>query len=120
MTYEFIVYGDVRFNVDYSIDELKSFILSYIETNKEVGSFSYLRLCRALIDTAVKEGRLEGAQKNTYYQSPQLKPEVYSQISCLLWNFILSGKIFIDFYSNEYVTQIPNDTIFGINKAVVK
>jgi len=116
MSFEYTIYGDVRFDVNYNDAELNDFIISYIKSKKDEGSFTYLRLCKSLINTAVKDGRLDGAKPNTYYQSPQLKPSQYTRISKLLWDFILNGIIFIDFYNNEYVAHIPNDTTFGIIK----
>lgn len=116
MSYDFIVYGDVRFDISYSNEELKSMILLYITSKISEGSFTYLRLCKSIIETAVKENRLVDAKRKTYYQSPQLKAKEYTRISRLLWDLILEGKIFIDFYNNEYVAHIPNDTTFGINE----
>lgn len=120
MSYEFIIYGDVRFDVSYDDNELSSFILSYIKNQSNVGTFTYLHLCRALIETAIEEKRLIGAKANTYYQSPQLKPSQYTRVSMLLWRYILKGIIFIDFYNNEYVAHMANDTTFGINKESLK
>lgn len=119
MSFEFTVYGDVRFDVSYSDDELNVFIIEYIQSRTKEGYFTYLKLCRSLIETAVKENRLVGAKSNTYYQSPQLKPNQYTRISRLLWRLILQEKIFIDFYNNEYVAHFPNDTTFGINNDVI-
>lgn len=116
MSFEYTIYGDVRFDVDYNDAELNNLILSYIRSKKDEGSFTYLRLCKSLINAAVKDGRLVGVKPNTYYQSLQLKSAQYTRISMLLWNFILKGVIYIDFYNNEYVAHIPNDTTFGINK----
>lgn len=116
MSFEYTVYGDVRFDVNYDDEELRNYILSYINLHTEEGYFTYLKLCRSLLETAIKEGRLVGAKDNTYYQSPQLKPAQYRRISQLLWKYILDEVIFIDFYNNEYVAHIPNDTTFGINK----
>lgn len=116
MSYEYTVYGDVMFGLAYSDNELGENILSYIRAKKEAGTFTYLRLCQSLMDNALKEGKLVGAEKQVYYQSPQLKSSEYTKVSKLLWKFILEGKIFIDFYNNEYVSQSPNDTTFGINQ----
>ena len=116
MSFEYTVYGDVLFDVTYNDKELDDFILSYVKTHAEEGYFTYLKLCRSLLETAIKDGRLEGANDNTYYQSPQLKPNQYRRISMLLWKHILDGVIFIDFYNNEYVAHSPNDTTFGITQ----
>lgn len=116
MSYEFTVYGDVMFGLAYSDNELGDKILSYIKSKKESSTFTYLRLCQSLIDNAFMEGNLEGAEKQVFYQSPRLKPSEYTRVSKMLWKFILEGKIFIDFYNNEYVSQSPNDTTFGINQ----
>lgn len=116
MSYEFIIYGDVRFDICYNDEELEALILSYVRSKINEGSFTYLKLCKSIIETAVKERRLKDARENTYYQSPQLKAKQYTRISQQLWHLILDGKIFIDFYNNEYVARIPNDTTFGINE----
>jgi|GEM_PF-1288924 len=116
MSFEYTIYGDVMFGLSYSDEKLGDTIMSYIISKKENGTFTYLRLCRALIENAIEEGSLEGAEKHVYYQSPQLKPSEYTRVSKMLWKYILEGKIFIDFYNNEYVAHSPNDTTFGINQ----
>lgn len=116
MSFEYTIYGDVTFELSYSDQELGDRILNYIRSKKEEGLFTYLRLCRALINKAIEEDRLIGAEKQVYYQSPQLNPAQYTRVSRLLWKYILEGKIFIDFYNNEYVAHSPNDTTFGINQ----
>lgn len=116
MSFEYTIYGDVMFGLSYSDEVLGDKVLSYIMNKKEDGTFTYLRLCRSLITTAIDEGTLVGAEKHVYYQSPQLAPSEYTRVSKVLWKFILEGKIFIDFYNNEYVAHSPNDTTFGINK----
>lgn len=116
MSFEYTIYGDVSFELSYNDQELGERILAFIRSRKEDGMFTYFKLCRALIYQAIEEGSLVGAEKQVYYQSPQLKPAEYSRVSKLLWKYILEGKIFIDFYNNEYVAHSPNDTSFGINK----
>ncbi len=118
MSYEYTIYGDVTFILSYSDKELGDKILAYIRSKKEDGMFTYLKLCRSLIGVAIQEGSLVGAKKEVYYQSPQLKPSEYTRVSRLLWKYILEGKVFIDFYNNEYVAHSPNDTTFGINQEV--
>lgn len=118
MSFEYTIYGDVMFEFNYSDQELGDRILNYIRSKREYGLFSYLKLCRSLIDVAGREDCLVGAKKEVYYQSPQLKPSEYTRVSRLLWKYILEGKIFIDFYNNEYVAHSPNDTTFGINQEV--
>ena len=119
MSFEYTIYGDVMFELSYSDDVLGERILTYIRSKKEDGMFTYLKLCRALIYKAIEEGCLVGAEKQVYYQSPQLTPAQYTRVSKLLWKYILEGKIFIDFYNNEYVAHSSNDTTFGINQEVL-
>lgn len=114
MSFEYTVYGDVKFELSYSEEELRAIIMGYIESKQDEGSFTYLKLCRFLIDKASQDGHLQGAKQGVYYESPQLKPAQYTRVSRILWSFILSGKVFVDFYSNEYVSHSPNDTSFGI------
>ena len=116
MSFEYTIYGDVVFDLSYTDEEMSDRILKYISLNKKDGYFTYHRLCRFIITLALAEDRLVGADKNVYYQSPQLDPSQYTRVSKILWRHILDGKIFIDFYNNEYVTNIPNDTRFGINQ----
>ena len=118
MSFEYTIYGDVSFELSYNDQELGDKILSYIQSRKGEGMFTYLKLCRSLIASAINEDSLVGAQKGVYYQSPQLKQSQYTRVSKILWKYILEGKIFIDFYNNEYVAHIPNDTTFGINQDV--
>lgn len=118
MSFEYTIYGDVMFEFKYSDQELGDRILNYIRSKREDGLFTYLKLCRSLISLAIQEECLIGAEKHVYYQSPQLKPSEYTRVSKLLWKYILEGKIFIDFYNNEYVAHSPNDTTFGINQEV--
>lgn len=116
MSFEYTIYGDVVFELSYSDQELGDRILAYIRSKKEDGLFTYFRLCHSLISVAIEEGCLIGAEKQVYYQSPQLSPSQYTRVSKMLWKYILEGKIFIDFYNNEYVAHSPNDTTFVINQ----
>lgn len=114
MSFEYTIYGDVSFNLSYTDQELEDKILSFIQSKESEESFSYLSLCRFIIEAAHQEERLKGAKREVYYQSPQLQPTEYTRISRLLWKFILAGKIFVDFYNNEYVAPATGDTILGI------
>lgn len=120
MSFEYTVYGDVKFELSYSDEELKDIIMGFIRANQEEGSFTYLRLCRFLIETASQDNHLQGAKQGVYYQSPQLKPAQYTRVSRILWSFILSGRVFVDFYNNEYVSHSPDDTTFGIIQDIEK
>jgi hypothetical protein len=114
MSFEYTIYGDVRFELSYSDQELGDKVLSYIKSKESEESFTYLSLCRSLIESATEDKHLKGARDGVYYQSPQLKPSEYTRVSRILWKFILSGKVFVDFYNNEYVARDSGDTTFGI------
>lgn len=114
MSFEYTIYGDVRFELSYTDEQLGEKVLSFIESKKGEGSFTYLSLCSSLIDSAREDKLLKGARDGVYYQSPQLIAAEYTRVSRILWRFILLGKVFVDFYNNEYVARDSSDTTFGI------
>ena len=118
VNYSVTQYGESRFGLKYNDDELSSIIDSFIKKQREqdIDYFTYFTLCRYILVTADKSDMLIGKEANTYYQQPNLNQKEFTRISCLIWNFILNRKIFVDFSNNAYIAHYENDTIFGIMK----
>lgn len=116
MNFRITVIGSHPFSLAYGDDELKDFIWEYIKSRKEKGHpyFTYFTLIQIILDKANNEDKLEGRDKNTYYESPDLDQEEYTRVSRLLWDFIYDKKIYIDFSNNKYIAHYNNDTVFGI------
>lgn len=116
VSYSVTRYGESRFGLKYSDEELKGIISSFIQKQRsqDIDYFTYFTLCKYILQSADKSDKLSGKDPNTYYQQPNLNQKEYTRISRLIWNFILDKKIFVDFSNNAYIAHYENDTVFGI------
>lgn len=116
VNYSVTQYGEARFGLQYNDEELKDVIGEFIQTqrNNNNNYFTYYVLCKYILELADRTNKLLGKDANTYYQQPNLSQKEYTRISCLIWDFILERKIFVDFSNNAYIAHYDNDTVFGI------
>lgn len=117
MGIQITIYGSKQFNLAYNDDEIRSIINSHIHELKLRNAyyFTYYNLCQKILIKARDEGKIDGMEPNTYYESPQLTQREYTRISRLLWELIRKGEIFVDFSNNTYIAHYENDTTLGIS-----
>jgi len=94
--------------ITYTYEELEIIIDDFIKDNK---SFGFHELCNFIVEKAKKDNKVVNAQ-NTKYSSSELQPSCNSIISRILWNLIWNRKLIIEFGTNPYRSQYPDDTYF--------
>lgn len=116
VNYTITQYGETKFGLQYSDEELLGVINLFVQKKKEEKAdyFTYYTLCKYILILAERENRLIGKESNTYYQQTNLSQKEYTRISRLLWQLILNQKIFVDFSNNAYIAHYENDTVLGI------
>lgn len=116
MSIQITVFGESHFELKYSDEEVKQKIDGYIQDLKlkNIDYFTYYTLCKWLLEDAIQNNSVINYDNNTYYESPMMVRREYTRVSRLLWEFILSGSLYVDFFDNHSIARYDNDTTFGI------
>lgn len=96
--YEFTVYGDTHFNTEYTIDEIKEFILNRITPM----GISALWFNSFFIEEAIENNKAIGAREDTYYSNPKLTEQEKVKLDKALWELIKEGKIYYSFLDKVF------------------
>lgn len=104
-----VVYDPNPVPVTYTNEELNIVVSDFL--NDIEIEFSFSRLCRYIIDRAIRERKVRNAEY-TQYSNRNLNPRVAIEVSRVLWEFIWKKKIIIVFGNNPFIAQEGNDVRF--------
>lgn len=99
----------------YTDEEIEKCLLDFIGS-QERQVFTFNHVSQYLINQSDENGKLDKEKDTIYNSGIILTEEDGRRLSKTLWNMILQGKIFIDFFRNPYSATSQNDYIFVINK----
>ena len=96
--YEFSFYHEVYFDTEYTIDEIKEFIL-----NKLIPiGISALWFNSFFAREAIINNKAINAREDTYYSNPRLTEQEKTKIDKALWELIKEGKIYYSFLDEVF------------------
>lgn len=116
MAIQITVFGESHFELKYSDEDVRQKIEGYIQDlkSKERYYFTYYTICKWILEEAIHNDAVLNFDRNTYYENPMMARKEYTRVSRLLWENILGGKLFVDFFDNHSIARYDNDTTFGI------
>lgn len=95
--------------VEYTEEEMKEKVLTFIKDRKS--EFSFRSLSNYIVQTAMNEQKVKDAA-HTQYSSNEMDPHSSIQLSKILWDLIWDKKVFIAFGENPYMAHYAGDTRF--------